>query len=162
MRRNLGCYQSRDRAAGVGIEVEAGSLAVLESEEPGPRDHGGIVGGKSRTGRKDCYTLGLQSGAHRGGERPIAGNSAAEDESSPGKAESSTRSFLDKGVDQRVLESARNIGLVCFNVLGVPHRVEHGSLETAERERVIVFIVRQRVFAHHWPAKLESFCIAGD
>src|SRR3954470_6438832 len=113
MRRNLGCYQSRDRAAGVRIEVEAGSLAVLESEEPGPRDHGGIVGGKSRTGRKNCYGLGLQSGPHRGGERPIAGNSAAEHESSPGKAEGATHSFLNKSVDQCVLESARNIRLVC-------------------------------------------------
>ena len=40
---NLGGDDARDRAAGVGVEVETGPLALLESEESRARDHGGVV-----------------------------------------------------------------------------------------------------------------------
>src|SRR5258706_5196122 len=80
---NLGCDKARDRAAGVGVEVEAGSLTLLESVECGAGDHGGVVGGEARTRCEDGHTLPLESRSHRGGERSIARDTSAMDDLTP-------------------------------------------------------------------------------
>src|ERR1700726_632176 len=63
---NLGCDEARDRAAGVGVEVESCPLALLESVECCAGDHGGVIGSEARTRREDCGTLALEPRSHRG------------------------------------------------------------------------------------------------
>src|SRR5712671_4224087 len=62
---NLGGDETRDRAGRVGVEVEPGSLALLESEESCAGDHRCVVGGKAWAGSEYANTLPLESGSHR-------------------------------------------------------------------------------------------------
>src|ERR1700680_1313817 len=82
---NLGCDEARDRAARVGVEVETGPFALLESVKCSAGDHGGVVGGESRTRSKDSHTVWVDSRSHRGGECSIARDAAAEDNSLSGE-----------------------------------------------------------------------------
>src|SRR6267378_7095683 len=157
---NLGGDKARDRAAGVGVEVETGSLTLLESVECGAGDHGGVVGGEARTRCEDCVTLGLESRSHRCGERSIAGDTSAEDDSLPGKSICGAPGFLDQSIDQRILECSRDVCFIGFDVLRPAHRVEHGRLDAAEREGVVVVVLRQCVLSHHWARKMEALWIS--
>src|SRR6266478_3825719 len=129
---NLGGDKARDRAAGVGVEVETGSLTLLESVECGAGDHGGVVGGEARTRCEDGHTLGLESRSHCGGERSIAGDAAAEDDPLSGKSICGAPGLLDQSIDQRILECACDVGLVGSDVPRPAHRVEHRRLDAAE------------------------------
>src|SRR5256885_9266243 len=81
---NLGCDQSRDRAARVGVEIESGSLTFLEAEEAGARDHRGVVGGKTGSWRENSNTVRLEFRSHRGSDRRIAGYPSAKHHPPPG------------------------------------------------------------------------------
>src|SRR5438105_61177 len=132
IRRNLGGHQTRDRAAGVGVQVETCSLAMLEMEERGASNHRRVVGGQSRAGREDSSTLGLEPGSHRRREPAIAGNATAEYDTLARKRAGRARSLLDESVDQRILESAGDVGFVCLNIGGVTNGVENRRLDAAE------------------------------
>src|SRR5450759_2089387 len=157
---NLGCDEARDRAAGVGVEVEAGPLALLESEKCRAGNHGGIVRCKAWTRCIDGHTLGLESRSHRRGKRAIAGDAAAEDDPLPGKSIGGAPGFLDQSSDQRILERAGQVRLVVFDVLRRAHGVEHGGLEAAEREGVIIVVLWQRVLSHHRAREMEALWIS--
>src|SRR5450759_425622 len=97
---NLGCDEARDRAAGVGVEVEAGPLALLEPEKCRAGNHGGIVRCEAWTRRKDSDTLGLESRSHRPRKRAIAGNAATEYDSLSGKSVGGAPGLLDQSIDE--------------------------------------------------------------
>src|SRR5205814_1378155 len=96
---NLGGQQTRDRAAGVGIEVETGSLALLEAEEPGAGNHGGVVRRQPGTRREDHSTLWLEPGSHGRGEGTVAGDAATEDDA---LSRESRRGVVTRGAEQAV------------------------------------------------------------
>src|SRR5688572_21436268 len=99
-RSNLGCDETRDRAGRVGIEVETGALAPLESEKRGASDHRRVVGGEARTRGEHVDTLGLESRSHRVSEGAIAGDSSTQHHALPGECVRRARGLLDEGVDQ--------------------------------------------------------------
>src|SRR6266566_1132282 len=156
---NLGRYQTWDRAAGVGVEIEPGSLALLESEKCGARDHRRVVGRETRTRREDSHTLRVKSRSHRCGESAVAGDTAAEYYTLPGKRIRGAPRLLDEGIDQRILECAGDVGFVGFDVRRGVDRVEHAGLEAAEREGVITVVPRQRVLSHHRSREVKSLWI---
>src|SRR5688572_17193226 len=90
-RSNLGCDETRDRAGRVGIEVETGALALLESEKRGASDHRRVVGGEARTRGEQVDTLGLESRSHCVREGAVAGDSAAKDHALSGECIRRTR-----------------------------------------------------------------------
>src|SRR5438477_8884881 len=93
---NLGCDQSRDRAARVGVEIESSALALLEAKESGAGDHRCVVGGQTRSWREDGDAFRFELLSHRHRESRVAGNAAAEDQTLPRKLENTTRCFLDQ------------------------------------------------------------------
>src|SRR4051812_33725247 len=96
MRRNLGCDQSRDRAAGVGVEVESGALTLLEPKESGAGDHCRVICGQPRGRSKNRYALGLEPGSHRGRESAITGDAAAQDDTRREYAPAARAAFSTK------------------------------------------------------------------
>src|SRR5436190_4514101 len=154
--RNLGGNQSRDRAAGVGVEIETGSLAALEPEERSACNHCRVVGRQSRTRRKNRSTLWLESGSHRRRQSFVAGNSTAEYDALAGESGGGTRSLLDQRVDHGILEAARDVGFVGVDIFRIAHGIQHRRLEAAERERVVIVVTRLRVLPQHRPRKSEA------
>src|SRR5256885_12512208 len=113
---NLGGDKARDSAAGVGVEIQTGSLAVFEAKKSGARDHRGIICRKPRRRCENSDAFGLQPRTHRGGKCTVACDAATENDSRSPKRVSCAPGFLNQRVDQRVLKSACNVAFVSFDI----------------------------------------------
>src|SRR5687767_6050484 len=132
MSPNLGGDEAGDRAAGVGVEIEPGSLAALEPEETCPRDHGRVVRSKPRARREYRRAVRLQSRAHCRCESAIARYSAAKHHPLASERIRGAPRFLDERLDQRVLKRARHVGSICVEIFGCAYGIEHCRLQPAE------------------------------
>src|SRR5262249_24972502 len=136
-------------------------LAALEMEQTGTRDHRGIVGREARRRRIHSYPALLESCAHRGDQRSVARDAAAEHDAVAPELASRAQGLLDERVDERILKRARDGGALRVDaVTGGLYRVEHGRLESAERHVEVVGVGRSLIATHHGSSEAISRAVA--
>ena len=100
--------ESGNGLSGEGVEVERRLFAALEMKQSGARDHRRVVGREARRRREDLDPARLESFPHRGDERRVARDAAAEHDARAAELPRGAGGLLDERVDQRVLKRARD------------------------------------------------------
>src|SRR5687768_6399073 len=94
------------------VQVEAGDLTLLEMEQTRARDHCRVVSRETRRWSEDACTRCLATRLHRSRESRIACNPSAQNYSAASERSCCSIRLLNERAYQRILESARDVGLV--------------------------------------------------
>src|SRR5688500_7679517 len=130
--------QTGKRATRERVQIKRSALAAIVVMKSRTRDHGGVVRGEARRRSEDLSADFLEPPVHRLHQRRVARDTPAKDDSLPAELACGAKGLLHQCVDQRVLKSARDVLAIDLFSAGTFHRVEHGSLESTERERIVV------------------------
>lgn len=119
-------------------------------KESGPGDHRGVVRGQACRGGEYLDPSTGESFPHGGRERGVACDSTAEHDPLSPVLPQGARRLFDERIDERVLKRAGNLRAMRIDVLARRlHGVEHGRLESAERDIEVIRVTRFLVAAEH-------------